>query len=185
MAAKNALMRRHPRQALVLATVAQLWEACLHHCRDEDVGLLVWCLDVSRDWALGRATVQRVEAASRAHVPQTISAPSRELLETRRAAITTATELVKAALASSDEKAEQCFFLIGYFAMELGASTEVNRLGEPATWGRAEESNHGLIIAGGYLWRPNEPGGWGGSFVSRAELTAEELVAMDELLEQA
>jgi hypothetical protein len=185
VASNKSKKRPHARQALVLATVAQVWEACLHHCCDEDAGLLVWCLDVSRDWALGRASEQQVEAASRAHVGQATTAPSRQLMETRRAAITTATELVKAVLARSDEEADQCFFLVGYFAMELGASTEVNRLGEPETWSPAVESNQGLIVAGGYLWRPDEPGGWGGRFVARAELTAEELVALDELLEQA
>lgn len=123
---------------------------------NSDVGFLAWCLDVTRDWALGRATIGQVEAASRAaiaHLGPTFSAPSRELLEARRAANTAATELTKAAFAGSDEEVEASFFLIGYFAIELGVSTG-DRLGAPAAWGPALESNQGLIAAGARPFGP-------------------------------
>ena len=184
---KQVTPKTHAREALVLATMAEVWEPCLHHCRDQDVGPFVCTLDIIRDWTLGRATLAQVEAASRTAreiAGGTLSAPTRELLEARRGAGSFVAELANVALSSSDEETERSFLLIGYFASELDADTDRDRLGAPGAWGPVLESSQGLIVAGDYLWRPEEPGGWSGSFVKRTELTAEELVALDELLER-
>ena len=178
----------HARQALVLATLSQVWEPCLHHCRDEDLGPFVRALDAIRDWALGRmdsAQAATAFAAAKQSIGGTFSAPTRELLESYRAAFGIIDTLTKAVLATSDKEAESAVSFIEFWMSELGADRkEDDLLGAPQPWGTPVESPRGLIVAGGYVWRPAEPGDWSGRFIRRAELTAEESVALDELLER-
>ena len=187
------IAERHPRQAIVLATVAQVRDAALSYCGDDALMAVVWALSAAERWVKGEAGLDEVKAAADA------AAARADLLEAARAAANAAyaaaaayayaayAAAAAAAYAASDAASDAAANAnananaAAYSAANAAREQLAERLGPPGKWGQwVECSVDGLpriAVAGDYIWD-------GERFRARQSLTGSEPVALDWCLER-
>jgi hypothetical protein len=146
-----AALSRHPREAVVLATVAHVAEASLTLCGDRALAACVWALDSARRWALGEAEVEECEAAyaAAAYAGAVYGAATASA-----AAVTThAASAAYAAHAATHAATHAAAYGATYVAESRAAL--VASLGEPRQWSpvhRLVRCGIEVVVAGEYTW---------------------------------
>jgi len=198
------LARKHPRQAIVLATVAQTRDAALSYCADDALMAVVWALSAAERWTRGEAELDEVQAAAAAAYAAVVAAYGAAATAAAYAAVVAAdgaaaTAAAYAAYAADGAAATAAAYAAyaacaayaaayaadadAYAAAAAAAAREqfARRLGSPGKWGQwvecAVEGLPRIAVAGDYIWD-------GESFRARQSLTGSELVALDWCLER-
>ena len=147
---------KHPREACCI--VAAHIAKCVWKPDEEWSLAAAWAIGAAQDFARGEEN-----AASAADATTAASA--------------SATSATAAAYAAADATAA------AYAAARSSwYQFAVSRLPPPGAWGQWRQVR-GLAVAGDYFIRINDEDGW--LFVERAQLTQDELVCLDEILERA
>lgn len=151
-----AALRLHPREAVVLATVAHVQEVALTRCTDDTLASVVWALDSARRWALGEAERDECRAAADA----VYYAYATDAVYYAAYAADAAHNVAYAAYAATDTSV---YAADAAYAAEAGAAADtaesraklVARLGMPRAWGppvRLVRGGIEVIVAGEYVW---------------------------------
>lgn len=170
----------------LLALVAQIHAACIEACEPEDQEIVAWALDTTRRWCLGFAQKEECTAAGDA-----VSSASLAAACAGDEAADKATQAASIAVQCTDNTVHSVAFRALYaahcaFEVERGANDDSAMTAlvlsvRDVRWEEAVITARGCVVTPTHTWL--REGGLGGRWLTRAEVTPEDWVRLDEELE--